>query len=277
MAGRCGLCLLLCQGPSTLLAVPTPVIAFISDLHGNINALEAVFRDLDSIGKVDRIYCLGDVIGYGPQPMECLELVAERCKLMLMGNHEHAVLYGAYGFHPAARRAVDWTRDAMHKHGTAARRKTLWSLLENLPIRHEFDDVLLVHGSPRDPVMEYVLESDLWDGADPAKMDEIFTAFKRLCFVGHTHRPGVFTEDRCFLPSHELENGFDVSDNQRYLINVGSVGQPRDRDPRACYTVYTGDAVYFRRVEYEIDVTADAIRQIPELDDRLAERLYRGE
>jgi diadenosine tetraphosphatase ApaH/serine/threonine PP2A family protein phosphatase len=253
------------------------VIAIISDLHANLNAVNAVFKDIDSLGKVERIYCLGDVIGYGPQPMECLELVAERCKLMLMGNHEHAVLYGAYGFHPAARRAVDWTREVLQGQGQPSRRKALWSLMENLPIRHEFDEVLLVHGSPRDPVMEYVLESDLWDGADPAKMDEIFSAIPRLCFVGHTHRPGIFTEDRCFLPAHEIEQGFDVSDGQRYLINVGSVGQPRDRDPRSCYAVYSGDAVYFRRVSYEIDDTADQIRGSPELDDRLAERLYRGE
>lgn len=253
------------------------MIAFISDLHANLAAVEAVLADLDSLGKVERIYCLGDVIGYGPQPVECLELIAKRCKLVLMGNHEHAVLYGAYGFHPAARRAVDWTRSVLQTVGGPAQRKALWSLLESLPIRHEFDDVLLVHGSPRDPVMEYVLESDLWDGADPAKMDEIFAAFRRLCFVGHTHRPGVFTEDRCFLPAHELADGFDVSDGHRYLINVGSVGQPRDRDSRACYTLYSGDAVYFRRVEYSIDATAELVRGIPELDDRLAERLYRGE
>ena len=130
----------------------------------------------------------------------------------------------------------------------------MWRLLENLPHRHAIDDILLVHGSPRDPVMEYVLESDLWEGADPTKMDEIFEGFERLCFVGHTHRPGVFTTDRCFLPAQELTDGFDVSDGQ-YLINVGSVGQPRDRDPRSCYTVFSGDAVYFRRVEYDVATT----------------------
>ena len=86
------------------------MIAFISDLHANLPALEAVLADIDRLGKVERIYCLGDVIGYGPQPVECLELAAARCKLILMGNHEHAVLFGAYGVHPAAMRAVDWTR-----------------------------------------------------------------------------------------------------------------------------------------------------------------------
>jgi diadenosine tetraphosphatase ApaH/serine/threonine PP2A family protein phosphatase len=253
------------------------VIALISDLHASLPALTAVLRDIDSIGTVERIYCLGDVIGYGPQPQECLDLVASRCSLILMGNHEHAVLYGAYGFHPAAKRAVEWTREILQAMPSPTQRKAVWELMENLPIRHQIGDVLLVHGSPRDPVMEYVLESDLWEGSDPNKMDEIFASFPRLCFVGHTHRPGVFTSDRCFLPASELSSGFDVSDGSQYLINVGSVGQPRDRDPRACYTLFTGDAVYWRRVTYDIDEVAGLFRKVEQLDPRFAERLYRGE
>ncbi len=249
------------------------MIAFISDIHANLPALEAVLKDIDSTGKVERIYCLGDVIGYGPKPIECLDAVASRCKLILMGNHEHAVVFGAFGFHAAAKRAVDWTRDTIQK---SPAKKALWELLENLPVRHEIGDVLLVHGSPRDPVMEYVLESDLWEGSDPEKMEEIFAGFGRLCFVGHTHRPGVFTEDRCFLPADELTDGFDISDG-RYLINIGSVGQPRDHDSRACYALYSGDAVYWRRIPYDIDTTAEHFRQVPSLEHRFAERLYRGE
>jgi diadenosine tetraphosphatase ApaH/serine/threonine PP2A family protein phosphatase len=252
------------------------VIAFISDIHSNLAALEAVLADIDSLGTVERTYCLGDVIGYGPQPAECLDLVASRCKLILMGNHEHALLYGAYGFHAAAKRAIDWTRDTLQRVSPAARRKAMLELLQNLPIRHEIDDVLLVHGSPRDPVMEYVLESDLWEGADPDKMESIFAGFSRLCFVGHTHRPGVFTDDRCFLPAADLAKGFDISDG-KYLVNVGSVGQPRDRNPLACYTLYNGEAIYFRRVAYDIDATAEKVKRIEQLDRRFAERLYRGE
>lgn len=253
------------------------MIALISDIHSNLAALTAVFRDIDSLGTVKRIYCLGDVIGYGPQPVECLDLVTTRCSLILMGNHEHAVLYGAYGFNAEAKRAIDWTREVLQQIPSLARRKAVWHLLENLPVRHEFENVLLVHGSPRDPVMEYVLESDLWEGADESKMDEIFQSFNRLCFVGHSHRPGVFTQDRCFLAGSELSNGYDLSDGNRYLINVGSVGQPRDRDSRACYTLYTGDAIYFRRVEYDINATAELIRGVELLHDRFASRLHRGE
>ena len=253
------------------------MIAFISDIHANMPALEAVLADIARLGSVERILCLGDVIGYGPRPVEALELVASRCKLILMGNHEHAVLHGAFGFHAAAKRAVDWTREQLQEVSPGPRRKAIWKLLEDLPVRHEIGDLLLVHGSPRDPVMEYVLESDLWEGSDSDKMDQIFAGFPRLCFVGHTHRPGVFTADRCFLPAAELPDGFDISDGGKYLINIGSVGQPRDRDNRACYAVYSGDAVYWRRVAYDIDTTAAQIRATKALDGRFADRLYRGE
>jgi len=252
------------------------MIAFISDIHGNLAALNAVIADIDALGTVDKVICLGDVVGYGPHPVECLERVASRCKLILMGNHEHALINGAYGFHAAAKRAIDWTRAQFDQLAPAGRRKALQELLANLPIRHEMHDVLLVHGSPRDPVMEYVLESDLWDGADTDKIDEIFAAFKQLCFVGHTHRPGVFTEDHCFLPSSDLQEGFVVSDG-RYLVNIGSVGQPRDRDARACYLLYSGQAVYWRRVPYDVDSTVQAVLRVPELDRRFADRLLRGE
>ncbi len=252
------------------------VLAIISDIHGNLPALEAVFADMAGMGGVEAVLCLGDVVGYGPQPIECLELVAQRCKLILMGNHEHALIYGAYGFNAPARRAIEWTRAQFDAVEPPARRRDLLALIGELPIRHEFGDILLVHGSPRDPVMEYVLESDLWDGADEHKMTEIFAAFPRLCFVGHTHRPGVFTEDRCFLPASELAEGFATGDG-RYLINVGSVGQPRDHDPRACYCLVSGEAVYFRRVLYDFAATVGRYRLVPELDQRLADRILRGE
>ena len=253
------------------------MIAFISDLHANMAAIEAVFADIDSLDSVERIYCLGDVIGYGPQPVEALELVIDRCSLILMGNHEAAVVGGAYGFREQARRAIDWTREEIKESVKGPRAKRLWDLLRNLPNKHHFGDVLLVHGSPRDPVMEYVLESDLWEGSDPRKMQQIFAMIDRLCFVGHTHRPGVFTEDLCFLPAKDLSEGYDISDGQKYLINVGSVGQPRDDDPRACYCLFSGDAVYFRRVDYDIEATASLVRSNPHLGEKLAERLAKGQ
>ena len=249
------------------------MIAFISDIHSNLAALNAVLEDIDKVGGVKRIYCLGDVIGYGPEPYECFDIVANVSKCILMGNHEHAVIHGAYCFRPSAKRAIDWTREEIK---SKAIKSKMWDVICSLPERYEFGDTLLVHGSPRDPVMEYVLESDCWEGADPSKLDEIFSLLPTNCFVGHSHQPGVFTEDHCFLAAHEIPDGFDVSDG-RYLVNVGSVGQPRDGDNRSCYALFTGDAVYFRRVKYDIDRTANLIRKIPELEDKLADRLYRGE
>jgi diadenosine tetraphosphatase ApaH/serine/threonine PP2A family protein phosphatase len=259
------------------------MIAFLSDIHANRAALEAVFADLDSLGSVERIYCLGDVVGYGPDPLECLDLVAQRCKMVLMGNHEHALLYGAYGFHAGAKRAIEWTRRALAGIEPAAKRKAVFELIEHLPVRHEMADVLLVHGSPRDPVMEYVLESDLWEGSDPEKMEQIFAGFGRLCFVGHTHKPGVFTEDRCFLAASELEAGFDVRDG-RYLINVGSVGQPRDRNPHASFAILHepdagesgGGIVEFIRTPYDVQATVEKVRGIEALDNFLGMRLVDG-
>ncbi len=249
------------------------MIAFISDIHSNLAALEAVLEDIEKVGGVKRIYCLGDVVGYGPEPFECFDICAEICKAIIMGNHEHAVIHGAFCFRPSAKQAIDWTREEIQKKAAGG---NMWELLSKLPERHEFADTLLVHGSPRDPVMEYVLESDCWEGANLTKMTEIFEKMPTYCFVGHSHQPGVFTEDYCFLPASELSDGFDVSDG-RYLVNVGSVGQPRDGDNRSCYALFSGDAVYYRRVKYDIDRTAEKIKAIPELEDRLAERLYKGE
>ncbi|MFW5845428.1 MAG: metallophosphoesterase family protein [Planctomycetota bacterium] len=250
------------------------MIAFISDIHANLAALNAVLDDIEQVGGIKSIYCLGDVIGYGPEPVECFDIAARVSKLILLGNHEHAVLHGSYGFTPIAKRAVEWTRSVMEKRRSRGRRQL--DLMADLPTCHLFDDIMLVHGSPRDHVMEYVLESDTWEGSEPGKLAAIFQCFDRLCFVGHTHRPGVFTEDECFLSSAELADGFDVTDGSRYLINVGSVGQPRDRDPRACYTVFSGEAVYFRRVPYDIDRTTSLIHENPKLNNRLATRLYEG-
>lgn len=251
------------------------MIALISDIHGNLPALEAVLADIDRVGGVDGIFCLGDVVGYGPEPIACIDLVSARCKVYLQGNHEHAVVHGPLGFHPAARRAIDWTQRQIEEQ-PPAKRQALWDLLRHLPQRHEMGDILLVHGSPRDPVMEYVLESDTWEGADRRKLDECFARIPRLAFAGHTHRPGVFTADHCFLAASELPDGFRVDDG-KYLINVGSVGQPRDRDPRACYVLCSGQAVYFRRVAYDTAAAAERLRAVPELDHRFAERLLRGE
>src|SRR5262249_30449067 len=156
----------------------------------NLEALTEVFADIERRGIRD-IVCLGDVVGYGPNPLECTDLIMQRCKLTLKGNHDEALVHGAYAFHLKARKAIDWTRDQLKPRffsGTAVRRR--WEFLRDLPARHEDGANLFIHGSPRDPTNEYVLSTEI--GLGPTdKFEEIFANFERMLFVGHTHLPCV--------------------------------------------------------------------------------------
>lgn len=252
-------------------------VAIISDIHSNEEALNAVLQDIQSLG-IAEIYCLGDLVGYGPAPADVVDRAAE-WKIVLMGNHDEAVLKEAYGFNPVAKTAVAWTRDQLKPGLFSSRsKKDRWSFLCNLPLTHKTDQALFVHGSPRDPTMEYILRSDCADltGGMPEKIRDIFSRFDRLCFVGHTHDPGVITEDSRFIAPKEVNHVFRLQPQKKYIINSGSVGQPRDGDTRACYLVFDGDQVEWRRVEYDYRATAERIFKIPALDVRAGERLMRG-
>ena len=248
----------------------------ISDIHGNMAALEAVIADMESQGA-KRIICLGDVVGYGPHPAECLDLV-QRCGAVLMGNHEEALLFGAENFNPRARRAIDWTREHLKTEGSQDERNLRWNILNNLKIHAKSGNFLFTHASPRQPTREYVMPRDV---KNSDKMTEIFSLIPHLCFVGHTHIPGVFLEDFTFTHPKDLwGNTFFIEPGQKALINVGSVGQPRDGDTRACYVILDDDPesprVLYRRVEYDVERTAQAIEANPQLDNYLAERLRKG-
>ena len=134
--------------------------------------------------------------------------------------------------------------------------------------------VLFVHGSPRSPTNEYVFPEDTQNGK---KMEKLFSMIPHLCFQGHTHVPGIFTPDLRFVRPMELAGGYSVADKtQRLMINVGSVGQPRDGDSRSCYVLYDEDVIEFRRVEYDIEETVREIEAEPELDNFLGYRLREG-
>ena len=251
--------------------------AILSDIHGNLEALEAVLADIDSLGadggeRVEEIYCLGDVIGYGPDPAACIDLVRERCQLTLLGNHDQASLFDPEGFNKTAERAIFWTRRTLENGRGAAER---FDFLGELPRTHsERDDTLLfVHGSARNPLNEYVFPEDIYNGP---KMSKIFTLVGRHCFQGHTHIPGVFTEDLDFLSPADLDGRY-VLGPAKALVNVGSVGQPRDGDPRASYVTLDGDRLTFRRVEYDHRATAAKIYNVPDLDNYLGDRLANGQ
>ncbi len=249
------------------------MFAIVSDIHGNLEALEAVLAEIDRRG-IQHIVCLGDIVGYGPNPMECMDLVIQRCRAALMGNHDFAVFYEPYNFNSGAEQACFWTRRQFETDPDPVRRAARWRFLGNLPVRIRTPDFVAVHASPRRPVNEYIFPDDIY--TNPGKFVSIFERFERLCFVGHTHRPGVFTEDRCFLPATELPNGYDVSDGGRYLINVGSVGQPRDRDPRSSFVVVADTYIEFVRVPYDVEAVVKKVEAIDDLDDFLGTRLRDG-
>lgn len=248
----------------------------ISDIHGNLAALKAVIADMENSGA-KRIICLGDVVGYGPFPGECLDLV-QRCGAVLMGNHEEALLYGADNFNPRARRAIDWTREHIKIDGgpeVVARRE---QVLKNLKIQAKNGNFMFTHASPRQPTREYVMPRDV---RNVGKMQEIFSLIPHICFVGHTHVPGVFLEDLSFTrPSELFANTYFVDNDEKALINIGSVGQPRDGDIRASYVLLDDEPgnqrVVFRRIDYDVEETARAIEANSMLDNHLAERLRHG-
>ena len=248
--------------------------ALISDIHGNLEALLTVLKDIREIG-VDDLYCLGDVIGYGPNPCECLDQVMSNAKVTILGNHDQAALFDPDGFNPMALQAIYWTRDQLDNgNGSAVQTNARWDFLGELPRFMDEDEFKFVHGSPRDPTNEYVFPEYVFD---QRKMEILFKKVKRVCFMGHTHLPGVFTTECEFITPDEFDYVYDLG-SEKVMINVGSVGQPRDDDPRACYAILDTDknTVTFRRLEYDIETTANKIYAEKDLSDALGDRLKHG-
>jgi len=249
------------------------VQAIVSDIHANLAAFKAVLEDIEK-HDVTRKICLGDVIGYGPNPKECLDLASE-FDLALLGNHEQALMVEFDGatFNDRARGSLDWTRECLSmlsddKEANASR----WDFLGTLKETYTDGEVMYVHGSPRDPVTEYIYPEDL---EQPGKLQAIFNLIDHLCFVGHSHVAGVYTEDGVFISPYEANFRYRLT-NKKTIVNVGSVGQPRDGDRRASYVLFDGDTVRFRRIPYAVEETVDMIRSESALDDSLADRLQTG-
>ncbi|MGD9712016.1 MAG: metallophosphoesterase [Thermomicrobiales bacterium] len=240
-------------------------ILVLSDVHGNLPALETVLQQQLSF---DRIWNLGDTVGYGPWPNECVALLRSYPgSVHLAGNHDLAATgqIPTSGFNPVAAAAATWTG----RHLTDMNQ--VW--LRGLDSIRVEGDVTLAHGSPRDPAMEYILTA-----AQAASMFPWFST--RTCFVGHTHRPMVAVDGISVNVEHPFtprdKQSFDVS-TMRALLNPGSVGQPRDGDSRAAFAVYDTEfaRVTFHRVEYPIEITREAILDAG-LPRSLGDRLLRG-
>jgi diadenosine tetraphosphatase ApaH/serine/threonine PP2A family protein phosphatase len=244
-------------------------VAAISDIHANLPALEAVLAAIDE-AEAEEIWCLGDVLGYGVEPDACADLVRERCDLCLVGNHDLAVLgsLDISSFSEAAAEAVRWTRRNVAESTLA--------LLRELPPNGRRADFDLFHASPRDPVWEYVLSIEQANACMDAHSE-------RIALIGHSHvalfftRPGA--EESGETRGSQAGDGalLDLSQGS-WLINPGSVGQPRDGDPRAAWLELDTEeeTARFHRVPYEIEHAASPIRAAG-LPARLADRLYTGQ
>ena len=240
--------------------------AFISDIHANLDALETVLADIGR-QEADRIVCLGDIVGYGPEPNPCVARVREVCKVTVVGNHDYAALgrIDTLGFNEYARAAADWTAAALDKEAIA--------FLGGLPLEVILDGMRLVHASPLDPERwTYILSYQ------EAKRQ--FAAFSEpICFIGHSHLPIVVESEGEEIRAVPFSADVPVRIHRgrRYLVNVGSVGQPRDRDARCGYAVYDDEAsaVMMRRLEYPVATVQKKILDAG-LPPFLAQRLADG-
>lgn len=249
--------------------------AVISDLHSNIEALTAVFADIDA-KKIETVYCLGDVVGYGPDPEPCIDLVRERCAWCIRGNHDDALFGNPDRFNPYARGAINWTKDRIKPRRFFPSKLSTerWGWMQAMITEKRIGEFYFVHGSPRDHVNEYIYQEDVFFNAD-GKLRAIFAVIDKALFVGHTHMPVIISNSlKTFVPN-DKSNEFVLGDG-KYIVNVGSVGQPRDRDIRSCWVEVDGQVVRYHRVSYEVNKVVQKIKSEPALDPVLGTRLLEG-
>ena len=222
--------------------------AIIGDIHANLAAFIAVLDDIGQHGEIEKVWCLGDVVGYGPDPHECIELLRQTNHVCVAGNHDWAAIgkIDTAEFNPDAAAACHWTAQQLNSADV--------EYLESLPLVIKEGDFTLVHGSPREPIWEYLISTGL------ATVN--FAYFKsRFCLVGHSHVPLVFSysESGTCSSSQFLANVGLALGRNRLIINPGGVGQPRDSDPRASYAIYDDETWLIRlyRVPYDIRSTQD--------------------
>lgn len=239
-----------------------------SDTHGNYAALQAVLREFER-HHVDALACLGDSVGYGPLPNECCDLIRKSARFVIMGNHDAAVAgemdYSYY--YAAARQALD-----LHR-GTLSQDNLVW--LRGLPYELRHEDVHFSHGSPvNSREFDYIFSVE-----QAETCLSIWDKLARVTFIGHSHLCKSFAVAKDHGRAFEVvTEKFELRPDFRYVISVGSVGQPRDRDPRACLTIYDSDRETFEfvRVDYDIRRTANLIFATPELADSFGNRLFNG-
>jgi diadenosine tetraphosphatase ApaH/serine/threonine PP2A family protein phosphatase len=225
--------------------------AIIADIHANLAAFAAVLHDIELKGGVDEIWCLGDIVGYGPDPCQCIELLRRYKHVCVAGNHDWASTgkVDTSYFNPLAATACKWTGQQLSQDDI--------EYLNNLPLTIEKGDFLLVHGSPMEPIWEYVTSIGV--------ATRNFACFNLpYCLVGHSHEPVIFREEHssCVFVPFKPDIGI-VLGERRMIINPGGVGQPRDGDSRAAYAIYESESRVIRlhRIPYDISATQDRMMQ----------------
>ncbi|NQT27606.1 metallophosphoesterase family protein [candidate division KSB1 bacterium] len=217
-------------------------IGLIADIHANFDALVTVLDAL-SAEKVDKIICLGDLVGYGPDPMECIRIVSDAAETVLAGNHDHAAagLLPIDQFNPDAKAAMQWTQDQLDESAK--------NYLKSLPIEMQDGDLMAIHATPEAPekFLYIMKEMDIKTNLDLLKLP--------LCIVAHSHVPGIFVKDNTgdLFVHHEPKLIF--ADGSKYLINIGSIGQPRDGNPNAAFGVLDRKAGTYelKRIPYDVE------------------------
>jgi diadenosine tetraphosphatase ApaH/serine/threonine PP2A family protein phosphatase len=225
--------------------------ALVADIHANLAAFTAVLTDIEHKGGVDEIWCLGDIVGYGPDPCQCIEILRKYNHVCVAGNHDWAAIgkVDTTYFNPMAAAACQWTAKQLSPGDIY--------YLEKLPLTIEKGDFLLVHGSPMEPIWEYVISTGI------AARNFSFLKLP-YCLVGHSHVPVVFREEGGSCLTVPLSPGIGLAlGTSRMIINPGGVGQPRDGDPRASYAIYDSEGQIIRlyRIPYDISATQDKMMQ----------------
>ena len=239
-----------------------PAYAIISDVHANLEALQAVLAEIEKEG-IDSLLFTGDCVGYGPDPNECIEILKTKTSIMIAGNHD----WGAVGltdvrnFNAYARVAIDWTKDELTSQN--------FSFLYHLPLTEKISadrDIFLVHGTPKEPERWHYFSFEYDAKVNFLSFDE------QICFLGHSHTPFI-VERSPRGKTRSLYARAEVKDTFRYIVNAGSVGQPRDGNPDASFILYKDDSIEIKRVSYDILLTQKKMKKagLPShLIDRLA-------
>ena len=237
--------------------------AILADIHGNLDAFHSVLQDIAARGGVDELWCLGDIVGYGPEPSACLALLREYSHICVAGNHDWAAAgrIDTADFNPDAAAACKWTAGQL----SSADRE----YLQALPLTATRGEFTLAHGSPRDPLYEYIFSA-------VSAAENLQSFGTTYCLVGHTHVPAVFSDSEVVCRKASLPPVLQLGGG-RLIVNPGGVGQPRDGDPRAGYAIYdeAEQVIYSYRISYDIVAVQDKMRR-GGLPVYLSERLSEG-